>query len=245
MIHIVGRDSLPFMAAFDDVSKALEFDCDVYLGAFASMQITGQVVYNMEYLHDDAPLVRAGYVDTLRRNTVIDYNRQNVQWLAARGIEAFYMPYGYHICLERPVDVGHDIDVLFIGTTHHPRRLKVLKSLSSKCNLVVASGVYGSELDVLRARSKVHLNMHHAEGQPLEVVRLNYLMANHCTVVSEQGCDGGVNKAYEDGLIFADYSDLVDACLSVSPMDGYEVIKSMPQRCGSANKWIKEKLCLQ
>ena len=251
MIHIVGRDSIPQMQAFDDVKAALSFDCDVYLGAFAApflgLDLVGKVIYNMEYLHDSAPIMQAGYLELLRKNIVIDYSRKNVRWLAAHGIEAHYMPYGYHSNLVRPVAVKKDIDVLFIGSTHHTRRIKVLDRLAQYCRLEVTEGVYGADLDAMRARSNVHINMHHAEGQPLEVVRLNYLLANRCTVVSELGGDDEVNKAYTQGLYFTDYDGLFDACVHAldHPGDGYEIIKAMPQSCGAANHWAKDKLCLQ
>ena len=249
MIHIMGRETVPEMQCLDDVREALDFGMDVYLGAFLAkplgIALCDSVIYNMEYLHDNAPLVRSGYLETLRRNVVIDYSRENIRYLTQRGIDAFYLPYGYHAGLERMAPAEKTVDVLFVCTTHHPRRKALLERLAGRCNLVVATGAYGVELDRLVSRAKVHLNFHHAEGQPLEVVRINYLMANHCNVVSEPGSDYGLNAQYAPGLRFANYDGMINACLRAldEPKDGNETIKRMPQDCFAANEWARNKLC--
>lgn len=134
------------------------------------------------------------------------------------------MPYGISKKMQSVVHkVDKDIDVLFIGSTHFDRRSKVLAALARQCNLVVATDTYGTALDELISRAKVHLNMHHAEGQPLETVRVNYLLANNCTVVSEQGSDDQLNGQYDGSLIFAVYDDLVDKCLTA--LRNYEGVK--------------------
>ena len=220
MIHILGYDKIPQFKAFDSVKNYLEnyIVTDVYLGAFCvgplGIELKNKIIYNMEYLHDDSPLWAIGYKDVLEKNTVLDFSRQNVEYLAELGILATYMPYGISKKMQSVVHkVDKDIDVLFIGSTHFDRRIKVLDALAKHCNLVIATDTYGTALDELISRAKVHLNMHHAEGQPLETVRLNYLIANNCTVVSEQGNDALLNSQYNESLIFSTYADIVDKCL--------------------------------
>ena len=220
MIHILGYDKVPQFKAFDSVKNYLEdyFDKDMYLGAFCAkslgIDLQDKLIYNMEYLHDDSPLWAVGYKEILEKNDVLDFSRKNVAYLAGLGINARYMPYGISNKMQK---VAHktdkDIDVLFIGSTHFDRRNKVLETLAKQCNLMVAKNVYGDALDELISRSKVHLNMHHAEGQPLETVRVNYLLANNCILVSEQGNDAQVDEQYKDSLTFALYEELVDKCL--------------------------------
>lgn len=249
MIHIIG-EHIKEMQAFNDVRMALDgkFDVDVYLGAFMArrlgIELSGKVIYNMEYLHDDNPMMKLGYMDTLRENAVIDFSRSNVDYLKRHGIEAFYMPYGFHDGLCRVKSTEKDIDILFIGSIHHKRRIDVLKKLDDVCELSVAVGVYGDELDKLVARSKVHLNMHHAEGQPLETVRLNYLLANGCNVVSERGSDVALNEQYSSALHFCDYENIVESCISAinEHKSSKETIESMPMNCELANEWAKEKV---
>lgn len=253
MIHIVGQGIIKEMDAFIDVKGVISkgFDVDVYLGAFMAVplkvELKDKVIYNMEYLHDRNPLFAFNYMETLRNNIVIDYSIENVKYLAKHGVEAFYMPYGYAQCLERRKIEKQDIDILFVGSTHHPRRLEVLEKLKRYFNVVVADGVYGVELDHLIARAKVHLNMHHADNQPLEVVRVNYLMANGCNIVSEKGSDVELDSKYKEGLLFAEYDGLIDACVYAlkNKVDGTTVIRNIPHNCFDANLWVKDRLCLQ
>lgn len=246
MIHIIGEEVVPEMQAFNDVRNSLYFNCDVYLGAMIAeplgINLQGKVIYNMEYLHDHSPLWKMGYRETLKNNIVIDFSKQNVAYLKKLGVDAFYMPYGYHQSLERTHQSVQDIDVLFVGSTNHQRRVKLLDQLSKKCKVVIAQNVYGKELDELISRAKVHLNMHHAEGQPLEVVRLNYLMANHCNCVSEFGERW---EEYAPGVRFENYDNLIGACLEAieEPIDGYEIVKKMPTNCKAANEWIRGMIC--
>ena len=250
MIHIIGEGILKEARAFNDVRDSLAFDHDVYLGAMWAkvfgVELKDQVIYNMEYLYDDSPLWSIGYKDVLMNNIVLDYNKQNVEYLRTRiGVKAFHLPYGYHPSLERTKSAPtQDIDVLFVGSTYHSRRVQLLHDLESKVNLFVAQGYYGPALDALIPRAKVHLNMHHVDGQPLEVARINYLMANHCNIVSEIG--NGYQE-YFGGARFVEYDRLVDACLEAldSPIDGYEIVKQMPTNCKAANEWIGGVSCLQ
>lgn len=221
MIHIVGRNEIPQFKVFDMVKDAIEhrFDEDVYLGAFIAntlgVALKGKKIYNMEYLHDDSPLWGMGYKEILENNEIIDFSRGNIAYLAKLGLKADYYPFPIDKSMVKVrQDLDKNIDVLFIGSTHFERRQHILDKLGKNCNLIVAEGVYGAELDDLIGRSKLHLNIHHADGQPLETVRINYLIANNCIVVSEKGSDNQLNNEYEDKLIFAEYSDIVDVCLS-------------------------------
>jgi hypothetical protein len=253
MIHIVGRDLVQDVQAFDSVKDCLtdHFDFDVYLAAFLckpmGIDLQDQVIYNMEYLRDDNPLFSFGYLDTLKSNIVVDFARSNVEYLKKHGVEAFYMPYGFDDSMRRVTPKEQDIDVLFIGSMHFDRRQKIISELSKVCNVQVALGVYGAELDDLIARSKVHLNMHHAEGQPLETVRINYLLANDCTVVSELGNDPELNDAYQDSLVFCDYDNLVESCLMAidAKFDCQRLMDKLRHDSSGANQWIKGKLCQQ
>lgn len=251
MIHIVGHNKIKQMQVFEDVRDVISdgFDCDVYLGAFAAGLVGGnmadKVIYNMEYLHDDAPLVkRGGYLGILQESYVIDFSMSNVEYLKSNGIDAFYMPYGYGPSLERAAHGGDKpIDVMFIGSMHHQRRADAIAELSKHFNVEVLTDCYGADLDNSIGRAKVHLNIHHAEGQPLETVRLNYLLANGCSVVSEPGSDNSLNAEYKDALVFSGYSELVDACHFAI---GQQKTWHKPMHDSkSANDWAKGKLCLQ
>lgn len=46
-----------------------------------------------------------------------------------------------------------------------------------------------------------------------EVVRVSYLLANQRFVVSERGCSPIEEAPFSEGVVFADYDDLVKTCL--------------------------------
>lgn len=247
MIRIIGDGIIPEAAAFYDIRDALHFDQNITLCAHIAplfgIKLEGIAIYNVEPLYDGCRSFSIGYLETLKRCHVIDYSKRNVEYLKGHGIEAFHMPYGFHQSLERAKPADKDIDVLCVGSIN-PRRAELFKVLGGKLNFVWAQSFYGAKLDRLIARAKVHLNVHFCAPHPLEVVRLNYLMANHCTIVSERGEDEQVDRDYEDGLIFAEYSQIIDACRHAlaHPVDGYECIKRLPHDCSAAQQWLNERL---
>ena len=70
-------------------------------------------------------------------------------------------------------------------------------------------GAYGKERDDLIARAKVVLNVHFYEAKVLEMVRVSYLLANRCCVLSEISSDPEEDDALSTGVAFAAYDDLV------------------------------------
>lgn len=248
MVRVIGSGIIPEARAFDDLKKVIDFNHDIYLGAFWArplrIELKNKVIYNTEFLYDESPLFSIGYLETLRKNIVLDYDAKNVEYLKNIGIDAFHMPYGYHKSLERKVESKKDIDVLFVGSNKHKRRISFFEKLSKHCNSVVLNNCYGQDLDVAISRAKVLVNMHHIDGQPLEVVRLNYLMANECNIVSEFGPSNEVNEKYSNGLHFCNYENLLDACMYAldNPVSGLETIRKIPHSCESARLWLEGKI---
>lgn len=248
MIHVIGESQLPEARAFDRVREALDFDVDVYLGAMWSGLCNepipdGSVIYNMEPLSDDCRSFTLGYLDTLKKNIVLDYSAKNVEYLKSKGIEAFHLPYGYHDSLQRGVFNPKVIDFMLIGSVN-PRRIKVVNELRKHFDVVWVTGAYGDHLDLLASMAKVHLNIHYSDEHPLEVVRLNYLLANRHTVVSEYSNEPDVDVKYADGVYFADNLKNMCEYALTNPLDGYNCVKSMRMDCHDANAWVRSRLCL-
>ena len=174
----------------------------------------GAVLYNLEQIYDGSPWLTPQLLSLFRRHTVWDYSQANVEALARRGIAARHVPVGYVPELTRIAPAAHkDIDVLFVGSIV-PRRLAVLQALHERgANVIPAFGVYGAERDHLIARAKVVLNVHMYDAKVFEIVRVSYLLANRCFVVSERGADLDGERPFEDGIAFAAYDDLAAACL--------------------------------
>lgn len=216
--RIIGEGKIPEAEAFRDVQAAFDGWDDLVLCAHVALPLglpipEGSVIYNMEPLYEGCRSFSVGYENVLARFPVLDYQRKNVEYLASLGIEATHVPYGWHPALERVTPVAHqDIDVLFVGSLN-ARRAPILDALSrAGLAFVSAQGFYGKALDQLVARAKVCVNIHFRDEHPLEVARLNYLMANGCAIVSEPGWDAEDNARYSDGLWFSAYEDLVENC---------------------------------
>ena len=174
----------------------------------------GSVLYNLEQIYDDSPWLTPALLSLFRKHTVWDYSLANIQALARHGIRARHVPIGYVPELTRiPAAPWRDIDVLFVGSIVE-RRLAVLQALHERgANVIPAFGVYGAERDELIARAKIVLNVHMYEAKVFEVVRVSYLLANRCFVVSERGLDVAGERPYEEGIAFVEYRELVNTCL--------------------------------
>ena len=237
---VIGDGVIPEAQCVYDVRDSLEGHDDVVLlahvaGVLGQTIPDGSTIYNLEPLFDGCRSLTLGYLDVLRHFPVIDYQAPNVEFLARYGIAARHVPYRYHAGLERVQPREKDIDVLFVGSMS-PRRRAVLDEIKRACQVVEASGCYGKELDETVSRAKVVVNIHYCSGpHPLEVVRINYLMANGCCVVSDRGWDDIENEAYAPGLVFSD--DLAATCADMLMSNRSEIevaaretIRSMPMR---------------
>jgi hypothetical protein len=249
MIHIYGIDKFPALQVFEQVAPALEFDKDIYLGAQAVCflgeqdRFKGHVIYNMEPLYDGCRPLQIGYMDVLKNNVVLDYSAHNVEFLKHIGVEAFHLPYGLHDGLKRfsskPIH-EQDIDVLFVGS-FSPRRDSIINELARRHKVTWAQSMHGVELDDLCSRARVHLNIHGQDRYLLEVVRLNYLLANGQNIVSEPGIDEDVNMLYKQHvhLTYNLEQGLDDA---LSQKQGYTSLPMhLKMNCHAANAWLNLK----
>jgi hypothetical protein len=142
-----------------------------------------------------------------------DYSPVGMRFLSRTRLrdKISFLPPAYHPSLEkvRPAE-ERDIDVLFYGSLSE-RRMRVVRQLKAAgVNVIALFGVYGEALHGYIRRSKIVLNMHGtSEMAILETVRLSFLLANRCFVISEVA----EYNPYGDGVVFAPYDDLVAACL--------------------------------
>lgn len=176
------------------------------------------LLYNLEQIEPGSPWCTDAMLDVLRMRPVLDYSGQNLDRLTAEGVDTVgILEVGHHPVLERiePLPAAHkDIDVLFYGSLNE-RRAHVLHDLAAHGVAVHhAFGVYGSPRDELIARSHIVLNMHHFEAKVFEIVRVSYLLANGCFVVSETGGDPALEEPFRTGVAFADRDELVDTCIA-------------------------------
>jgi hypothetical protein len=169
------------------------------------------ILYNLEQVQLGSSWFRPELLDLFRRYTLWDYSRRNVAALAALDVPvARVVPIGYVPELTRIEHaVDPDIDVLFFGSLN-PRRIAIIDRLrAAGLRAEAVFGVYGKQRDDLIARAKVVLNVHFYEAKVLEMVRLSYLLANRCCVLSEASSDPEEDDALAAGVAFVGYDDLV------------------------------------
>lgn len=167
------------------------------------------------YLHEDISVYREKYpgkklvvyqlepisahnawwsADIITRNLkaadeVWDYDVVNIEYLRENcGISAFYRPFLYSdtCCNYVRSDVKKDIDVLFYSY-YTEYRSKFIYELSTHygSSIVWMAHIHHPQLDEFISRSKIVLNIHHAEGlQQQEQTRIFYLLSNGKEVVS-------------------------------------------------------------
>ena len=197
------------------------------------------ILYNLEQVQLGSPWFRPELLDLFRRYTLWDYSRRNVDALAALDVKvARLVPIGYVPQLTR-IDQAPDpdLDVLFFGSLN-PRRIAVIDGLrAAGLRVEAVFGAYGKERDALIARAKVVLNVHYYEAKVLEMVRISYLLANRCCVLSEVSADRDEDEAFAAGVAFAAYDDLVaraqelvaDAALQQRVAErGFELMRDRP-----------------
>jgi len=181
------------------------------LPAFPLPLAPDAILYNLEQVQLGSSWFRPELLELFRRYTLWDYSRRNVDALAALDVPvARLVPIGYVPELTR---IEHapdpDIDVLFFGSLN-PRRIAIIERLrAAGLRAEAVFGVYGKQRDGLIARAKVVLNVHFYEAKVLEMVRLSYLLANRCCVLSEASSDPEEDDALAAGVAFVPYDDLV------------------------------------
>jgi 2-polyprenyl-3-methyl-5-hydroxy-6-metoxy-1,4-benzoquinol methylase len=176
----------------------------------------GSILYNLEQISVGSPWLKPELLELFRHFEVWDYSRHNVVELAKLGItNVRLLPIGSVPQLTRIAKAAEDIDVLFYGSIN-PRRQVILDALVSRgVKVKTLFGVYGAARDAVIARSRIVLNLHFYETKVFEAVRVSYLLANRRVVVAERGAVPEEEAAFERGVAFADYGELVDTCLSV------------------------------
>ena len=167
------------------------------------------VIYQLEQLSEREGWFDAKRLEVLRRaGAVWDYDRRNIGFLEARGLEGVrHLPLGFHEGLGTIPDVEPEIDVLFYGSINE-RRKAILSALAPHARVHALFGAYGEKRDAHIAQARIVLNVHYYESQLMEQVRISYLLNNRRFVLSETAAD----NPYGDALATAPYDRLVEAC---------------------------------
>lgn len=198
------------------------------------------ILYNLEQIDMGSPWMKPGLIDLFKRSRVWDYSKRNVDALAKVGVRVeSLVPIGYAPELTRIQHaVDKDIDVLFVGSMNERRKAIIDGFANAGAKVSAVFGAYGAKRDALIARAKLVLNVHYYDAKVLEIVRLQYLLANKVAVLSEHGADSNEDAQLSDAVAFARYDGLVaegmrllgdtQARASLAE-NGFAAIKARPQ----------------
>jgi hypothetical protein len=197
------------------------------------------ILYNLEQIEIGSSWFSPALIALFQRYVLWDYSQQNTVAFKTLDVNvAQVLPIGYIKELTRiPHLVESDIDVLFFGSMN-ARRQEIVNQMSA-AGLQVRSifGMYGNTRDAYISRAKLLLNVHFYDAKILELVRISYLLANHCTVLSEHSSDSSEDATLATGVAFANYKDLTqrarelvnnpEECISLARR-GFEIMSARP-----------------
>jgi nucleotide-binding universal stress UspA family protein len=121
---------------------------------------------------------------------IVVTSRSRQRFLEEKGIPSRFIPLGFHPGMGRKLDLGRDIDVLFIGTLDDTRHRRAIRFLRSNGVNVHALGswksreFWGEARTLLINRAKIFLNVQRHAGQ-YSGYRLLLGMGNNSMVLSE------------------------------------------------------------
>lgn len=196
------------------------------------------ILFNLEQLSSNSTLVNQDLIDLYKKFEVWDYSLSNINILNSLNIKNKHVQIGYVKELEDIKTSNKDIDVFFYGSINQ-RRADILCDLEKAgINVVAKFNCFGEQRNDFISRAKIILNHHYYDSKIFEVVRVTYLLANKCCVVSEDCSDIDVQDKYSSGVKFTPYQSIVDSVkeLLANPEtidtlsnNGYNLIKTMPQ----------------
>lgn len=168
------------------------------------------ILYNLEQVQAGSAWITPGLLALLRRHVVWDYSAANARAFGALGVHVGrVVPIGYVPELTRiRFAEPRDIDVLFFGSLCARRANIIDRMRAAGIDAIAVFGLYGRARDRLIARAKLLLNVHSRADGVLEIVRLSYLLANGCAVLSERCANPQEEAPLAHAIAFADYDAL-------------------------------------
>lgn len=197
---------------------------------------SGSIIFNTEQVGAGPEIWNQRVLHFVRNFESWDYSERNIEQFKSLGIRCpKRFKFGYHPKLNRiSKDIAKDIDVLFYGAMNE-RRTAVLDTLEqSGLRVKRLFGVFGPERDSFIARAKVVLNMHQHDTKDFEIVRAHYLMNNQKAILTQFDFETNIDPDYKDGLILANYQQLVSVCVSTLQSD--ETLKEYERKSLDAIK---------
>lgn len=151
------------------------------------------------------------YYDDSRQG-IWDYSLDNYERALSLGINTNYMPLGYsEKLLFSNESITKDIDVLFYGFLNEYREKVITNLRRNGIQVYHVNGIYGEDLNVFIARSKIILNLNFFSGSDdkysgeWKMPRFIRPLANGILVISDRsGSPAEIAAWHGNGIIFVD-----------------------------------------
>jgi hypothetical protein len=180
---------------------------------------SGTVIFNMEQLGGESPLLTSGYFDFLSDYVVWDYNSVNflhagLRRISPRGVEFPVSPCQALADVDLEDSGGNWFDVLFYGARNE-RRERLVASLVERGVRVGWPSAFGRNLAPYLRASALVLNVHAYSTAVFEMTRMLRPVAMGVPVVSEISVMPESVDWTKSGILFAEYSNLRDSCIAL------------------------------
>jgi hypothetical protein len=206
------------------------------------------IIFNMEQIAGESPLVNENYLRFLRKYKVLDYNAHNIR--AIRAIDSSITatefplipaPSLAHFGYERPADWNdYEFDIGFYGAMSERRERVLFELESNGLRVNRVSGQFGENLNKAIANTKAILNVHCYSSMIFETARVLRPLAMGLPVISETSAMPSSVNWTESGVFFADVENLVDTCMRVLKSDHlqHQAIRKIRTFLGNEPLWI-------
>jgi glycosyltransferase involved in cell wall biosynthesis len=174
------------------------------------------ILYNLEQVFENSTWFSNTLLKLFHQYVIWDYHLQNIRRLMSLELRQIYqMPIGYMPQLSRIEAVEKKWDILFYGVMNEYRKPLLEKLQASGLKVKILFKVFGKERDAYIAQSKIILNLHHRADALFELVRVSYLLANQCFIISETYDPQQLSeqeKEFDTGLVFSAYNTILETC---------------------------------
>ena len=159
--------------------------------------------------HKLSQCMQRGHINYLFATT-----KAKQQFLAQRGYDIDFIPFGYHRIFGEDLGLERDIDVLFLGRLNTKRRVSLLRNLRGELQAkgvklrIVKGECYGDERTELLNRTKISLDIPRV---PWDFGPERFLMSISCgALVVSEGIKPREPYTHGENFIQAQVSDLAD-----------------------------------
>lgn len=175
------------------------------------------IIFNMEQISSDSPLVTQEYIQFLANFRVFDYNIHNIRTLRKSypliNAEEFPLLPTPVFCTDHgSVSMERNYDFAFYGAMNERRQYLLKKMQAIGLQIKLIAGIYGPNLSRELAECHAVLNIHAYETSIFETARALRPVAMGIPIVSEVSLMPQIIDWAHAPIRFVQYDDLVEYC---------------------------------